>query len=242
MVPPEPPAECFEPPVESKQPTLRRGDKSADQWVEYAQNQLSSHLKIDLAADGDFGKATEAAVIEFQRRRGLAVDGIIGNQTWAALREGSPEAPSTDGRKPHSYVEAGIEARWQLESENNNVWIEADDTYFLNIAIVGDTPPDPTSEVTIRVAPPGATPTVVKMSLLPPDVVGDKLIHLLQIRNFRATFPSVPTDAPITGYRVEAYLPQELGGDYFAANVRTDSLTARPAEPGALRTSTPGPR
>jgi hypothetical protein len=37
------------------------------------------------AEDGDFGENTRAAVIAFQRSVGLAADGIVGSQTWAAL-------------------------------------------------------------------------------------------------------------------------------------------------------------
>ncbi len=36
--------------------------------------------------DGDFGRGTESGVKAFQRDRGLAVDGVVGKNTWAALR------------------------------------------------------------------------------------------------------------------------------------------------------------
>lgn len=37
------------------------------------------------AADGWFGKGTEAAVLSFQRAHGLVADGVCGRLTWAAL-------------------------------------------------------------------------------------------------------------------------------------------------------------
>jgi peptidoglycan hydrolase-like protein with peptidoglycan-binding domain len=39
----------------------------------------------DLDVDGIFGPKTEAAVRAFQQNENLAVDGIVGTQTWTAL-------------------------------------------------------------------------------------------------------------------------------------------------------------
>src|SRR5512132_1229397 len=39
----------------------------------------------NVTADGIFGSNTDAAVRAFQQRKGLAVDGIVGPNTWSAL-------------------------------------------------------------------------------------------------------------------------------------------------------------
>lgn len=40
----------------------------------------------DITIDHDFGPATELAVLVFQRKAGLVEDGIVGRETWVALR------------------------------------------------------------------------------------------------------------------------------------------------------------
>ena len=64
---------------------LDNGCEGAD--VKELQN-LLLQLGYDLGkwgADGDFGDATEMAVREFQKDKGLEVDGIVGKATFAAL-------------------------------------------------------------------------------------------------------------------------------------------------------------
>lgn len=61
----------------SRPPTLRQGSNGAHV------DQLQTLLGIGVT--GRFGPTTEGAVKAFQRRHGLAQDGIVGRNTWAAL-------------------------------------------------------------------------------------------------------------------------------------------------------------
>jgi hypothetical protein len=65
------------PRTDSVRPTLRLGDKGPA--VQELQNLLG------ITADGDFGPGTKAAVLAFQKGKGLGADGIVGRGTWAAL-------------------------------------------------------------------------------------------------------------------------------------------------------------
>ena len=71
-------------------PTLRKGSKG--EYVKKLQKSLQK-LGYDLGSygvDGDFGRATEAAVKAFQMDRGLKVDGVCGPATWSTLDNPSP--------------------------------------------------------------------------------------------------------------------------------------------------------
>src|SRR5437899_1852251 len=51
---------------------------------------LTLGYKIDaVEIDGRFGETTLAAVRDFQERRGLVVDGLVGDETWRELVEAS---------------------------------------------------------------------------------------------------------------------------------------------------------
>ena len=70
-------------------PTLRRGNKG-DAVVQLQNELVKRGYDIgSCGVDGDYGRATEAAVKAFQRDNGLTADGICGPLTYAAL-EGNP--------------------------------------------------------------------------------------------------------------------------------------------------------
>lgn len=61
---------------------LKKGDKGAE--VVLLQKALT-RVGLPVYHDGVFGPITEEAVMAYQRKMGLKVDGIVGAATWAAL-------------------------------------------------------------------------------------------------------------------------------------------------------------
>ncbi|MBD3880334.1 peptidoglycan-binding protein [Phormidium tenue FACHB-886] len=56
------------------------------QAVAELQELLCAHGFSRVRVDGDFGSKTETAVKLFQKQHGLRIDGIVGVETWVALR------------------------------------------------------------------------------------------------------------------------------------------------------------
>ena len=78
--------------------TYRQG--SSGEAVRTIQTKLQRWGYYDGAIDGVFGSETTAAVKEFQRKNGLAVDGIVGPRTLEAL--GMPTGGSTSSAQQGS--------------------------------------------------------------------------------------------------------------------------------------------
>ena len=74
--------------------TMRVGSSGAD--VEALQQQLAAAGHA-CTVDGKFGPATRAAVVAFQRGRGLAADGVVGKMTWQVLGGGGGAAGAGAG-------------------------------------------------------------------------------------------------------------------------------------------------
>ena len=95
--------------------TLRTGSKGPD--VKKLQELLNTvlHLNPKLIVDGDFGRATDAAVKRFQAEKGLGIDGIVGPKTWQALNLYSTKSHSAVKPPPPPVVVtpvAGITNNW----------------------------------------------------------------------------------------------------------------------------------
>lgn len=77
--------------------TYRRG--SSGDGVRNLQMQLNQN-GANITVDGIYGSATENAVRNYQRQKGLSVDGIAGNQTLSALSGGgASSAPAASAPK-----------------------------------------------------------------------------------------------------------------------------------------------
>lgn len=211
----------FNAPPGSRQPTLRKGDKSPDGWVEYLQRQLNLFLGANtVQVDGNFGPKTLNAVLSLQRKLKLQADGTVGNQTWAALRSGAPEAPSTDGRQPHTFEEKGLQARWDVE-KNDAVYEKSSDTLFIFAANVGEGQIDDFF-ATVRITPPNTKARTVKIKIGPPDTrtaTGQGERHAVKILQFKKTFPATDPNAAMGDYLVEAFFDSQLGPDVFRGKV-----------------------
>jgi len=72
--------------------TIRYGDSG--EAVKAAQRQLNKY-GYNLTVDGIFGGDTDTAVRDYQSKRGLTVDGIIGMGTWSSLTSGGTSSGGT---------------------------------------------------------------------------------------------------------------------------------------------------
>lgn len=76
--------------------TVKNGSRGNE--VKTLQEALNKAGNYGLAVDGIFGAKTEAAVRDFQTKNGLSVDGIVGPKTWTNLGFPTSETPTAGGR------------------------------------------------------------------------------------------------------------------------------------------------
>ncbi|MCL2499459.1 MAG: N-acetylmuramoyl-L-alanine amidase [Defluviitaleaceae bacterium] len=102
---------------------LRRGMEGPSiRQVQERLNVLGANPR--LATDGRFGPLTEAAVIAFQRSRGLSSDGAVGPITWSSLFSQVPLPPSSVVRTividpGHGGYDSGAVFGTRMEKNDN---------------------------------------------------------------------------------------------------------------------------
>jgi len=188
----------------ASEPTLYHGNRSVDGWVEYLQELLlEKTLKSSLGDHefqaGVFDDATLTAVKKFQETKRLKVDGIVGDQTWAALQgEAAPfPRPGDDGRKRGAHVEHGVEMRFT----DWLVYSDSQDELTLGAFSVGDVQPesgtvDPLVTITRR------------------DGTSDYVAVRHEFHELTHYFHVPEVTGGVPGeYRVRAELPDHTGGD-----------------------------
>ena len=88
-------------------PLLKIGSTGAA--VSYLQASLTKLGYNPGPIDGIFGSKTDAAVRSFQKAKGLVVDGIVGNNTWAAIDKAlqNPPTPTPTPTPTHPTLKIG---------------------------------------------------------------------------------------------------------------------------------------
>jgi hypothetical protein len=227
--PPEDPDEEYKPPKPEKQPTLvmKKGN-DPDGWVEYLQEQLNEQLTKDdlkdskgkdlnvtfpLVTNGVFDANVREVVMAFQRKArksnpSFLADGIVGDQTWAALRHGTPEKPAVRGHK----TDTGFKARWLTEDEVCT-HEKSTDTMKLKLCSVGTV--DLEGKVAkVFVTPPNGTRVGKPARVGKPlgqTQTGEGDVHEAKVSNCDKAFRLQGVD--LKTCQIEAYFDQDLGGD-----------------------------
>jgi peptidoglycan hydrolase-like protein with peptidoglycan-binding domain len=194
--------------MDTQEPTLRHGDEGIDGWVEYLQGLLIIEGYSTVTKHGSFDDATLEAVQQYQLHNGLVTDGVVGNQTWAALRHGDAQMAGTDGREAGTYVEDTREARWVWDEETVHFDSAADELQFVAVN-VGSAELDAgaLANATCRITPPEGEPFV--MELVPRNESGSSTEVGKRFFYVASNVNSIPPGH----YTAEAWLPDELSGD-----------------------------
>jgi hypothetical protein len=192
------------------EPTLYKGNQSADGWVEYLQHLLEGTGWLPQDGHyagaytlGLFDQATFDAVKSYQEEKGLQKwDGIVGDETWAALLGQDPlPSPGDDGLAPGTYLEKGLELRFEDPAIH---YFEDQDRLQIRVFSVGtESPKDGELDLFVHLKKPDGT----EADLSEKHVLGAGTAQYFDVENI--------TGGVAGEYAVVIQLPQESGGHIY---------------------------
>jgi len=95
-------------------------DRRSANYIRWVQQSLNRILGLQLAVDGDAREKTKKAISDFQRQRGLLVDGLVGTKTEAALVAAGAGQPP--GGIPENKIAPVTPAAGQVPSRQPSTW------------------------------------------------------------------------------------------------------------------------
>jgi hypothetical protein len=186
-------------------PTLRRGHHP-DGWVEYLQRLLNEDAAQSIVEEDDkFGEGTEQAVKDFQEKKGLKIDGVVGDHTWAALT-GEPAEAETAHHGHHGH-HAQADPEFDLAFTGPGEYHADKDELHFTLLVVSDNP-IPVGDYNGQMDVERPDGSYVKMLDLQP-VAGPGLAHKDTFVTGIADGLKADFGSGTHSYR--AYLPSELG-------------------------------
>lgn len=175
-------------------PTLRVGEPVPEGWLEY----LHDLLGQPMGTWHDQYDARLAQIVkDFQQEHHLQVDGVVGDQTWAALRgEALPRAP---GANP-GFAEHTRDMRFA----GDVTYVDGDDVLYVSAIAVGTLNPGD-GEVTLEVEV--QRPDGVSNHVTATNVGVSQNYHAFYVQG------TVGGAGPGGVYKALMWLPQEWGQD-----------------------------
>jgi hypothetical protein len=180
-------------------PTLYRHDTDSEPpsgWVTYLQQMLQLNGQDPGTVDGLFGPRTEGAVQAFQAASSCTPDGVVGNQTWAALH-GQTAEPGVNRTNPHlggghgggGGVKPDDIGDQRIYFSTDPGYSSADDRIHMELVTTHAEIPSGTIVATLTVRRPGGSEDLMQNFLAEEDLHPVKYV----------TFSSIPIRSPEVG-------------------------------------------
>jgi hypothetical protein len=133
------------------------GGRTSSEYIRWVQSSLNQVMGLGLAVDGILGPRTRAAIKMFQKRSGLTPDGVLGAGTEAALRA-ALKTPDSAAPSAADWIRLLPRARSKNKAQRRSEGVTR---------VINEPGKPPRLEYTssLEIAPTSASPTTVQAAL-----------------------------------------------------------------------------